>query len=122
MANFPNLTPTTRSYSSGFTPITKHMSIGGYETRIVTGSQIVQEQLQMEFQNLQANTAQQIVDHYDAQNGEAKTFKLQSANFAGWEQMIAKWGQLDWRYSGPVRTTQEFNGRINVSVQLVSVI
>ena len=36
--------------------------------------------------------------------------------------MKGKWGQLTWRYAEPVSTTQNVNGRINVSVQLVSVI
>ena len=122
MANFPNLTPTTRSFSSGFMPVTKHVSLSGYETRIVTGSQIVQQRLEMQFDNLPTATGQQIVDHYIEQDGEAKTFKLQAATSAGWEEMKGKWGQLTWRYAEPVSTTQNVNGRINVSVQLVSVI
>ena len=121
MANFPNLTPTTRSFSSGFMPVTKHVSLNGYETRVVTGSQIVQQRLEMSFENLATAAGQQIVDHYMGQDGEAKTFKLQSATSAGWEEMRDKWGQLTWRYAEPVNTTQEVNGRINVSVRLVSV-
>ena len=122
MANFPNLTPTTRSYSSGFMPVTKHVSISGYETRVVTGSQIVQQRLEMTFKNVPTATGQQIVDHYMQQDGEAKTFRLQAATSAGWEEMRDKWGQLVWRYAEPVNTTQTVNGKIDVSVRLVSVI
>lgn len=122
MANFPNLTPTTRSYSSGFMPVTKHVSISGYETRVVTGSQIVQQRLEMTFKNVPTTAGQQIVDHYMQQDGEAKTFRLQAATSAGWEEMRDKWGQLVWRYAEPVNTTQTVNGKIDVSVRLVSVI
>ena len=122
MANFPNLTPTTRSYSSGFMPVTKHLAINGYETRIVTGSQIAQQRLEMAFDNVATSVGQQIVDHYFNQRGEADTFKLQSATSIGWEEMRENWGQLTWRYAEPVKTEQTVNGRISVSVQLVSVI
>jgi len=121
MASFPSITPTTRSYSSGFMPVTKHIAINGYETRIVTGSQIVQQRLQLGYENIPADVGRQIVDHYMGQNGEAQTFQLPSAVSAGWEEMQGKWGQLTWRYAEPVNTTQTVNGRINVSVQLVSV-
>jgi len=122
MANFPNIAPTTRSYSTGFFPLTKHMSISGYETRIGTGSKILQPTLQMEFSNLPTATGQQIVDHYVGQNGEADIFKLQIETVAGWVEMQQRLGETDWRYAAPVSTSQSVNGRINVSVQLVSVI
>ena len=122
MANFPNVSPTTRSYSTGFLPLTKHVSISGYETRIVTGSKIVQQTLQMEFSNLPTATGQLIVDHYVGQNGEADIFKLQLATVVGWEEMQQRLGETDWRYAAPVSTTQNVNGRMTVSVQLVSVV
>ena len=57
---FPPLTPTTRSYSSGFQPTTKHIAISGYETRVTTGSQITQRRLEMTFENISDSHANSI--------------------------------------------------------------
>lgn len=103
-------------------PVTKHVSLNGYETRVVTGADVVQQRLEMSFENLAADQAHLITSHYLTQKGEAETFRLQSATSAGWEEMQDRWGQLTWRYAGPVNTAQSVNGRINVSVQLVSVL
>ena len=119
--NFPNYTPTTRSYSTGFQPTTKHIAISGYETRVVTGSQITQKRLQLEFANLTPEQANAIEDHYFNRRGEAYTFSLSSNTLAGGGSMAADLSADTWRYAAPVNTSQSVNGRINVSVQLVSV-
>ena len=116
---FPPLTPTTRSYSSGFQPTTKHIAISGYETRVTTGSQITQRRLEMTFENISDSHANSIEAHYREMRGEAKTFKLSAANLSGVAGV--KWGGYTWRYAAPVSITQTTALRMTVSVQLVSV-
>ena len=121
MSVFPPITPTTRSYSTGFQPTTKHIAISGYETRVVTGSQIVQRRLAMTFENLTPDQANSINDHYVNRRGEALSFKISSENRDGGGSLAETLADLDWRYASPVNMSQSVAGRINVSVDLVSV-
>ena len=119
MTAFPSITPTTRSYSSGFQPTTKHISISGYETRVTTGSTITQRRLEMTFENISDTKARLIEDHYKNRNGEARTFKLSAANLDGVSG--TSWKAYTWRYAAPITITQTTAARMTVSVQLVSV-
>ena len=68
--DFPQITPTARSYRPGRQRTTIFESQDGATTRVEFGGRFVNSELSMEFANVSDATATQILAHYQSCTGE----------------------------------------------------
>tara|TARA_B100000287_G_C20572490_1_gene757142 strand:+ start:847 stop:1290 length:444 start_codon:yes stop_codon:yes gene_type:complete len=135
--NFPNLRPTSRSFSPGQYPSTEFESLDGTKTHLRFGNKRVNATLTLGFSNISDGEAGLILAHYDdvnsdwdyvrfsTENGALGISDAGSGNFLT-KEIIGDDGTgktrlgLKWRYSQPPRVTSVFPGRSNVSCSFVA--
>ena len=137
---FPNLKPTSRSFSPGTYPSTDFESLDGTKTHLRFGNKRVNATLTLGFANISDGSAGLIIDNYDDVNSEWNWVKFTTdtgasgIDGAGSGNLLEKeivgldltGGDgttskgLKWRYSGPPTVTSVFPGRCNVSCSFVA--
>tara|TARA_Y100000768_G_C23809758_1_gene601201 strand:- start:113 stop:544 length:432 start_codon:yes stop_codon:yes gene_type:complete len=138
MANpipFPQVKPSSRSYSPGKYPSTTFESLDGTKTHLRYGNRPVNATLTLGFSNITDDEAGVILANYYDVNSDWDyvTFKRGFAT-AGIEDTTSATGKLltkqlteqdllygtKWRYSGPPTVTSTSKGTSNVSCSFVA--
>jgi hypothetical protein len=83
MAAFPAITPSRRRYGFGLFPITAESGFTGSTIRFRHADRRYGVQLELGYEYLQRDEAQQIRDHYRGQDGGHRSFLLPNALWAG---------------------------------------
>ena len=105
--SFPNILPTRRSVSLGDYPVKAFRSISGAEVRIRYGNVRSEATLELFYEKLSAEEADQFVNHYENVVGTFKTYGVGSPLTVGWiSGNKVKHSGAAWRYDGPPRFTQ----------------
>ncbi|NBT50861.1 MAG: hypothetical protein EBT12_04800 [Marivivens sp.] len=123
---FPELVPSSRTFSPGDFPIKKFNAQNGAEVRILYGSRMVNQVFELSYANISDNQAESFLADYRAQNGTFRTFVLPDAVFEGWTsgRDIGRYergpGTL-WRYDAPPAVVSVRPGISSVTVKLRAV-
>ena len=134
---FPQIKPTSRSYSAGTYPSTNFESLDGTKTHLRYGNKRVNATLQLGFSNISDADAFLILENYRLVNSvwDYVTFNSESGlagvggtghtmpdgslgNLAAY--MDEAPSGLKWRYSAPPSVTSSFKGKSNVSCSFVA--
>jgi len=122
--NFPNFTPTARSYEAGDFPVKKYRAQDGKEIRILYGSKRTGMKLQLVYSNLTDLQAEQFGEHYHEMQGTFQTFALLDNAKRGWggkgESIGAEYWGNRWRYELAPQMQQVRPGISSVTVNLVA--
>ncbi len=82
--DFPSLVPTSRAFDPGDYPVRTFKSQSGTETRILYGSERTNVKLQLSYANIDDESAELFLDHFDETKGTFSTFKLSRKALRGW--------------------------------------
>ena len=130
-ANFPNIRPTTRSFTMGDYPSTTYRSLSGVTFRRNFGNKQTGYTIDLQFKNIgdsaelrpNSGTAYQIMQHYINVDGTLETFKLQDHVFDGMsesmESLIQAPSAIKWRYAEPPKVQSVKAGVSTVTVKLI---
>jgi hypothetical protein len=113
MANFPALDPAVRNYESGVFPVTIESGFNGGNVRFTHGSVKHGIELSLGYSALTEDNAALIRDHYRLQNGGHQSFLLPA--------IVYPVSGFRWKYESEPEEIHLLNGRIDVTVTLVSV-
>lgn len=122
MADFPGFIPASRSYSFAEYPITVETGFGGGNIRFLHNSSPNGLVLDLTFNALSRDKAQQIRDHYRTQDGTFKPFYIPAVVWTGLsnKENVAPVTTF-WRYAEPPSEEHLEIGNITVSVKLLSI-
>mgnify|MGYP003111075446 CR=1 FL=1 len=124
--DFPELTPTSRSFESGNFPIKTFKSQSGAETRILYGSNRTNMKLQLTYANITDAEAEQFLDHYEEMRGTFDTFSIGNPARGGWQGDKTALGAQNtgnrYRYERPPQLAQVRSGTSTVTVNLIGVL
>ena len=118
---FPNIKPSSRSYSPGVFPQRQFLAQNGAVTVIRYSNQRVNSSLSLGFSNITDAQAADILDHYRNVNSDwdYATFTTDNAVVGvvdgSMQDYIEEVGALEWRYSEPPTVQSTIPGRCNVS-------
>lgn len=122
--SLPDITPTSRSLNFGVWPVKIFRSNNGAELRRLYGNRRTNLELELVYENVSDNTANQFRETYDDAKGEFDTFRLPGNTYAGWassnETFTGPTANV-WRYKEPPSITSVKRGVSTVRVVLVSV-
>lgn len=121
MATFPSLTPSTRTLSYGDYSQTTYEGVSGVNVRFKYGADRLQQVLTIGYQYLTESQMQQLLDHYDGQQGSLIAFALSAEVWAGYATVPVPAVDYEWRYTGPFDVTLASPMRYNTTIELVSV-
>ena len=124
---FPQIKPTSRSYSAGTYPSTNFESLDGTKTHLRYGNKRVNATLTLGFSNISDADAALILDNYEDVNSvwDYVTFDRGYATSGVTDTSLLTYlkesgSSLKWRYSGPPTVTSTFKGLSNVSCSFVA--
>jgi len=124
---FPQIKPTSRSYSAGTYPSTNFESLDGTKTHLRYGNKRVNATLTLGFSNITDADAALILDNYEDVNSDWDyvTFDRGYATSGVTNTSLLTYlkesgSSLKWRYSGPPTVTSTFKGLSNVSCSFVA--
>ena len=124
---FPQIKPTSRSYSAGTYPSTNFESLDGTKTHLRYGNKRVNATLTLGFSNITDADAALILDNYEDVNSvwDYVTFDRGYATSGVTDTSLLAYlkesgSSLKWRYSGPPTVTSTFKGLSNVSCSFVA--
>ena len=125
---FPNIKPSSRTYTPGNFPQTEFRAQNGALTILRYGNRRVDSTLSLEFRNIPDSQAKLIIDNYINVNQDLDTvtFLLGNGgagiNDIGLLNYIKEQGTgLSWRYAGPPQITSTFKGRSTVVCEFIGV-
>lgn len=113
MADFPALDPAVRRYNAGVFPVTVESGFGGGNVRFTHGSFKYGIGLSLGYSALTEDNAALIREHYRLQNGGHQSFLLPA--------IVYPVSGFRWKYQSQPSENHLLNGRIDVTVPLVSV-
>ena len=126
---FPNIKPSSRTYTPGNFPQTEFRAQNGALTILRYGNKRVDSTLSLEFRNIPDSQARQIIDNYINVNQDLDTVTfLLGDGGAGIDDIgllnyIKEQGTgLSWRYAGPPQVTSTFKGRSTVVCEFIGVL
>ena len=124
---FPQIKPTSRSYSAGTYPSTNFESLDGTKTHLRYGNKRVNATLTLGFSNITDADAALILDNYEDVNSDWDyvTFDRGYATSGVTDTSLLAYlkesgSSLKWRYSGPPTVTSTFKGLSNVRCSFVA--
>lgn len=122
--SLPDITPTSRSLNLGPWPLKTFRLNNGAEIRRLYGNRRNNLELELTYENLPDNVANQFRERYDDTKGGFDTFRLPGNTFAGWTSdtntYIGPTANV-WRYKEPPTITNVKRGVSTVQVVLISV-
>ena len=121
MADFPSLEPTTRVYTLGDIPQAVHEGVSGVGVRFTHGSDFVFQRLTLGYEYLTESEAQQLLDHFDGQEGSLIAFDLPSTIWTGYTTPPVSSSDYQWRYSREFEVSLSAPLRYNASIELETV-
>jgi hypothetical protein len=123
---FPELVPSSRTFSPGDFPIKKFNTQSGAEIRILYGSRMVNQVFELSYANISDSQAESFLTDYGDQKGTFQTFNLPNAVFEGWTagRDIGRYERGPatlWRYDAPPAVVSVRPGISSVTVKLRAV-
>lgn len=124
---FPNLVPSSRTFSPGDFPIKKFNAQNGAEVRILYGSRRVNQVFELSYANISDQDANLFLTDYEDQKGTFKRFTLSDNTYKGWDLERSPTSKLDrapgtlWRYDAPPAIVSVRPGISSVTVKLRAV-
>ena len=125
---FPNIKPSSRTYTPGNFPQTEFRAQNGALTILRYGNRRVDSTLSLEFRNIPDSQAKLIIDNYINVNQDLDTVTFLLGNGGagindnGPLNYIKEQGTgLSWRYAGPPQITSTFKGRSTVVCEFIGV-
>jgi hypothetical protein len=130
---FPNIKPTSRSYTPGNFPRQIFRAQNGATTAVQFGKRVVDSSLKMTFANITDEQAMEIFDNFISVNDtdkdgnwdyvtfpfEAVTGAMAGINSDGLRRVMAETrGFRKYRYLSPPQVTSVFPGRSTVTIEL----
>ena len=128
---FPDIKPTTRSFSMGDYPSKTYTSLSGAIFKRAFGNKATGYTMDLTFKNIGdtaelrslSGTVKQILDHYNSVDGTFKKFTLPDRMFAGMNSslkgVVQAPSNISWRYAEPPRVQSVRDSISTVSVRLV---
>lgn len=122
---YPSLAPSSRNFNAGDYSYKTFKSQNGSETRILYGDKRTGMTLDLSYDNIPDNQADDFIAHYDDTKGGFETFDLPAGFRAGWAGLPARIDAATgnkWRYESPPVITSVRPGISSVTVKLVGVL
>ena len=123
MANFPSITPTSRSFKPGVYPQKAYRSLNGAVIKRTYGNSPYNATLELGFDNINDASVVTIIDHYRSQTAANSRFSLSANATAGMSNELAARADasvdnLRWEYAGPpeVESIRPGINRVRVSL------
>jgi len=121
---FPQLTPTARSYTPGKQPETIFESQNGSTVLIQFGGKYVNAELDLEFKNISDQDAQVILNHYESMQGDDYVTFADTRGLGGMDsslQGVIQTGKqlLRYRYKNPPKLSSVYPGVSTVNCSFV---
>ena len=128
---FPNIKPTTRSFTMGDYPSKTYRSLSGTIFKRAFGNKQTGYTLNLTFRNIgdmselrtRSGTAKQIIDHYNDVDGTFSSFTLPARVFEDMDNdfrdLIRSPSNINWRYAQPPQVQSVKSGVSTVTVNLV---
>ena len=112
---FPEITPSSRSYTPGRVPETVFEAQNGATTFVQFGSTFVNAELSLEFRNISDSQASEILQHYLSVVGDdyvqfSNTRALGGMEASLRDQVEKGSGAIKWRYEAPPEITSVYPG------------
>ena len=124
---FPQIKPSSRSYTPGTYPSTDFESLDGTKTHLRFGNKRVNATLTLGFSNISDADAALILANYEDVNSDWDyvTFDRGYATSGVTDTSLLAYlkesgSSLKWRYSAPPSVTSSFKGKSNVSCSFVA--
>ena len=121
MADFPTLEPLTRVLTLGDTPQEIYSGSSGGQVRFRYGADYIAQSLTLGYEYLSESEAQQILDHYETQQGSLIAFDLPSIIWSGYTSPPVSSTNYQWRYADVFSVGVGAPVRYNVSIRLETV-
>lgn len=121
MADFPALEATSRVYAPGDYPQQIHTGASGGDVRFIQGTDRVTQKLTLGYEYLTESEAQQILDHFETQQGSLIPFDLPSTIWAGYTTPPVSSSDYQWRYVSAFSVNAGAPLRYNMNIQLETV-
>ncbi len=121
---FPNLTPSSRSFTPGDFPIKKFQTANGKSIRMMYGNRRGGRTIDLTYENIADANAYAFVEDYQDKFGTLERIPTTELNpaFNGWGHTtrdLITGTQLQWRYAEPPQITSVRPGRSTVTVKLI---
>lgn len=121
MADFPALEPTTRALTLGDFPQLVYQGASGGEVRFKQGSDRVEQVLSLGYEYLTESEVQQLLDHYETQQGSLIAFDLPAIIWSTYSTPPVSSSDYQWRYASGFDVGLAGPLRYNVSIDLETV-
>jgi hypothetical protein len=123
MAAFTAIVPSTRRYGFGLFPVTTETGFGGGSVRFLHGDTRYGVNLELVYETIDQDQAQEIRNHYRGQHGGARSFLLPNVIWAGHSDPanIVPLGTA-WVYAAEPAETHRSGLLFDVTVRLLQVI
>ena len=122
---FPELVPSSRTFSPGDFPIKKFNAQNGAEVRILYGARRVNQVFELSYQNISDANAQLFLTDYEDRKGTFERFLLSDAVYEGWspgaDSKLDRGPGTEWRYDAPPAIVSVRPGISSVTVKLRAV-
>ena len=130
---FPDIKPSSRSFTPGRYPETTFESLDGTKTYLRFGNQAINATLSLSFSNINDDdTSSIILAYFDSKADPTNYINMSGSSgaLAGisyspmatdlWERVGKYKSPLKWRFSNPPTVTSTFDGLSNVSCSFVA--
>jgi hypothetical protein len=122
MANFPTLTPSSRTFTPGRHPHSEIPTLSGLQTRVRTSNVILEQRLRLSFAALTETEMLSIRTHYIGQQGRFLSFTIPDNLLSGMSAPASFTPTgYSWTYVAPPQISDVACGRYDVSVELATV-
>jgi hypothetical protein len=127
MADFPELTPSSRSFTPAVYPQRSFRTLSGVLARRTFGNSPYGAKLDLQYANVADTAVNTLLDHYHSQTAANQRFRLSANITAGMSSDVAgevtsraaARGNLRWEYAEPPKVESVRPGIYNVSISLV---
>jgi hypothetical protein len=122
MANFPSLTPSSRTFTPGRHPHSEIPTLSGLQTRVRTSNVILEQSLRLSFAGLTETEMLSIRTHYIGQQGRFLSFTIPDDLLSGMGTPAGFTPTgYSWTYAAVPQISDVACGRYDVSVELATV-
>ena len=118
--SYPTLEPTSRTWTLGQAGQDSFVAASGVETRVLFGSLVIGQQLELTYANITEAEARLFDNHHVSVRGTFDSFSLPNQVFAGMSTAFGTYVNK-WRYAESPTIESVKNGIHTVSVSLIAV-
>ena len=121
---FPEITPSSRSYTPGKVPETVFEAQNGATTFVQFGSIFVNAEMSLEFKNISDSQASEILQHYLSVIGDDYVQFSNARALGGMKEVLRDKvekgsGAIKWRYDAPPEITSVYPGLSTVRCSFI---